>query len=379
MTNENLGQSKKLAIVYGPELLNYDFGPEHPFGSKRGKVTWELLKALGIPEREDVLHLNTREASNEELRLFHTQDYIDFVESACKRGFGYLDGGDTPAMLGGFEAAKTVVGSSWSICEAVMKGQARYGATIVGGLHHSFPGRASGFCVFNDLAVSIQLLRREFKLKRVAYIDIDAHHGDGVMYGFYEDPNVIFIDFHEDGRYLFPGTGAIHELGRGIATGTKFNMPMPPYSGDQSFIRAWDSLVPQLLHDFKPEFILLQMGVDGHGGDPLTELNYSSAGYKHIIRSLREQAEEICNGRLALFGGGGYNLESCALRWTEMIATLIEAELPDFLPDIWRTHYKEITGEEAPVTFQEDSTGDNTLVRVTEMVDWFRMKGYLLA
>jgi acetoin utilization protein AcuC len=272
-----------------------------------------------------------------------------------------------------------VVGSSWKVTEAVAKGEARYGATIVGGLHHSYPNRASGFCVFNDLAVCIQLLRRDFKLKRIAYIDIDAHHGDGVMYGFYEDPNLLFLDFHEDGRYLFPGTGHIHELGRGLATGTKFNVPMPPYSGDQSLIRGWDALAPHVLHEFRPEFILLQMGVDGHGGDPLTELNYSSASYKHIIRSIRQIADELCDGKLVLYGGGGYNLESCALRWTEMIATLIEAELPDFLPSEWRAKFKEISGEEAPVTMIEDYTSDNTFARVLEMIDWFRAKGLILS
>jgi acetoin utilization protein AcuC len=224
----------------------------------------------------------------------------------------------------------------------------------------------------------VQLLRREYKLKRVAYIDIDAHHGDGMMYGFYEDPAVLCIDFHEDGRYLFPGTGHLHETGRGMGSGTSFNVPMPPYSGDQSFIAAFDELVPQALRDFRPEFIFLQMGVDAHGGDPLTELNYSSASYKHAIRGLRELAEELCDGRLALFGGGGYNLESCALRWTEMLAVLIESSLPDFIPNTWREKYRKLTDEDAPVSFEENYTGDNTHVRVSEMITWFRTKGLLL-
>jgi len=377
MKAESVQPKKKLGLVYGPALLNYDFGPHHPFGAKRAIVTWELLKTLGIPEHPDTLMLDTQEISNEDLSLFHSKSFIEFVQEACARGYGFLDGGDTPAVAGGFEAAKTVVGSSWRVVEAVAKGEVSYGATIVGGLHHAFPGRAGGFCVFNDLAVCAELLRRDYGIKRIAYVDIDAHHGDGMVYGYYEDPNMLTIDFHEDGRYLFPGTGDVHEIGRGIAIGTKFNLPMPPYSGDQSLIQAFDALVPPLLEEFRPEFIFLQMGVDGHGGDPLTELNYSSASYRHATSVLRSLADKLCDSRLVLFGGGGYNLESCALRWTEMIALLLDADLPDFLPQHWRAFYKDTTGEEAPVTFDENFTSDNTSTRVSHMVDWFKQKGLL--
>ena len=231
-----LGNKKRLAVYYGPALLEYDFGPQHPFGSGRARLTYQLLEAVGLIEQPNVTLRPPVSADKDLVCLFHTKDFFDFVQNACVRGYGFLDGGDTPAVEGGLEAAMTVVGTSCEAVEAIMRGETDYAFTIVGGLHHAFPGRAGGFCVFNDLGVVIKKLRRDWGVKRIAYVDIDAHHGDGVMYSFYDDPDLLTIDFHEDGRYLFPGTGTLHEFGRGEAELTKFNLPMPPYSSDQSFI-----------------------------------------------------------------------------------------------------------------------------------------------
>jgi acetoin utilization protein AcuC len=365
--------------MFGSDLLRYDFGSEHPFSPQRGQVTWELCKALGLLEHPEVVLLEPQEATNEDLSLFHEAEFIEFVQQSCERDYGFLDEGDTPARKGGFEATKIVVGSSWRMVEAVAKGEARYGATLIGGLHHAWPGRASGFCIFNDIAICIQKLRRDFGLKRIAYIDIDAHHGEGLMYGFYDDSDVLTIDFHEDGYYLFPGTGNLHEIGRGQAAGTKFNIPMPPQSGDQSFIQAFESLVPDVLYEFRPEFILFEMGVDGHSGDPMTDLNYSAASYKQAIQLVRKLAEQYCGGKLALFAGGGYNLATCAMRWTEMLAVLLDFHLPDYLPEGWRKFYREFTGgAEAPVSFKEEYTLDKTFAQVMENISWFHQKGLIM-
>lgn len=370
-------EQKKLAIVYGPALLDYDFGPEHPFSAKRSVLTFELMKACKLIEQPEVGVVPTYEADDDDLYLFHSREHVNFVRNACIRGYGYLDGGDTPAVQGGFEAAKTVVGSSWRVTEMVAKGETRYGVTLLGGLHHAHPSRVSGFCVFNDLAICILKLRQDFGFKRVAYIDFDAHHGDGVVFGFYEDKDVLTIDYHEDGRYLFPGTGGMEEVGRGQGLNTKFNIPLPPYSSDHSFIYAFDELVPPLLRKFQPEFILLQMGVDAHGGDPLSDMNFSANSYLHATRQIRNLADELCEGRLVMFGGGGYNLETCALRWTEMSASLIDFKMPDFVPQDWREFYQRQTKQEAAVTFIEDFTKDNTFERVVKIVNYLKMRGGL--
>ena len=365
---------KQLTVVYGPALLAYDFGPEHPFSSLRGRLTLDLMREVGLLDLPNVQVVPPVEAEREELFIFHTREFVDFVQNASVRGYGYLDGGDTPAFEGGYEAALTVVGGSLRAIELVMTGQTRYALLPIGGLHHGHPGRASGFCIFNDISVCIKRLQRDYGVKRIAYVDMDAHHGDGVVYGFYDDPGVLTIDFHEDGRYLFPGTGELHEIGRGAAAGTKINIPMPPYSSDQSFFYAFDELVPAALRKFKPEIILMVCGVDSHGGDPLTDMNYSSASYLHAVRNLRQLAGELCDDRLIVWGAGGYDAGTCATRWTEVGALLADFPLPDFLPASWREHYHKLTREDAPLSLHENYTSDNTMPRVEKMVSWLKMK-----
>lgn len=364
----------QLVVLYSPALLAYDFGPEHPFNIIRASLTAELMEQSGLLNAPNVQLVPPYEAERQDLLLFHTGHYIDFVQNACVRGYGFLDGGDTPAMEGCFEAAKTIVGGSLKAIEMIMEGQTRYALMPIGGLHHAHPGRASGFCIFNDIAISIHWLRQKYGIRRIAYIDIDAHHGDGVVYGFYEDPDVLTIDFHEDGRYLFPGTGDTMELGRGKAEGTKINLPMPPYSSDRSFIYAFDELVPPLLRKFQPEFIMLVSGVDAHGGDPLSDMNYSRASYLHATQTLCNLAAELCNDRLMVWGAGGYNPASCAIRWTEIGAYLADFKLGEEVPAGWLEKYKAQTGQEAPHLFAENATGDQTLGRVEKMVEWLKTK-----
>lgn len=367
---------KRVSLYYGSELLEYDFGPQHPFGGARARLTFELVKTLGMLDQPNITLHAPVVADRDLVCLFHRPDFVDFVQNMCLRG-GYLDNGDTPAFDGGLESSMAVVGTSCAAVDSIMRGETDYAFMPVGGLHHAYPGRASGFCIFNDLGVAIKKLRRDWGIKRIAYVDIDAHHGDGVMYSFYDDPDLLTVDFHEDGRYLFPGSGSQQELGRGEAELTKFNLPMPPYSSDQSFIYAFDELVPVLMRKFKPEFILLQTGVDAHGGDPLSEMNYSASTYIHTVKNLKALAAELCENRLAVFGGGGYNLETCALRWTQVLAELADFELPEYIPEEWRTFFKKTAPTEPPVCFNEEMTTDNTLVRVEKMVTWLRQKAHI--
>ena len=218
--------------------------------------------------------LEPRVATDEELRAFHTPAYVDFVRERSASGQGLLDGGDTPAFRGVYEAAACVVGATLNAADAIMQGECRRAFVPIAGLHHAARDRAAGFCVFNDCGVAIELLRKKSGLERVAYVDIDAHHGDGVFYAFEDDAAVIFADMHEDGRYLYPGTGAADETGRGAAQGTKLNLPMAPGSDDAAFARVWPQVIAHL-ERFAPEFIILQCGADSVEGDPITHLRFS--------------------------------------------------------------------------------------------------------
>ena len=193
---------------------------------------------------------------------------------------------------------------------------------IAGGTHHAFADHGEGFCVFNDCGVAVEYLREHFGVRRIAYVDIDAHHGDGVFYAFEDDPDLILVDLHEDGRYLYPGTGFVDETGSGAARGTKLNIPMPPQAGDETFFKAWES-AERFIDQAKPEFVLLQCGADSLAGDPITHLQYSAAAHRHAAQRLKMLAERHCQGRLLALGGGGYNRPNLARAWTAVVEALL--------------------------------------------------------
>lgn len=255
------------------------------------------------------------QADYEQLLLFHTKKYIHFVKQSSMSGEGFLDYGDTPSFLGVYEAALYAVGSTLYGLREVFDRATDHFFNPVGGLHHARSDRAGGFCVFNDCAVAISFCLTKLGMKRVAYIDIDAHHGDGVYYGFETDERVVICDVHEDGNYLYPGTGLSTETGGGKAAGTKLNLPLAPGSGDQEFKEALDKVV-LFVEQFAPEFIFLQCGADGLSGDPITHLKYSSRTHAYAASKLHELSHRICNGRLLAMGGGGYNKENVSSAWT---------------------------------------------------------------
>ena len=195
----------------------------------------------------------------------------------------------------------------------------------IAGLHHARRDSAAGFCVFNDCGVAIETLRQLHAIRRIAYVDIDAHHGDGVFYAFEADPELCFADLHEDGQYLYPGTGGVSETGRGAARGTKLNIPMPPGADDRAFFRAWEA-VESFIDRAAPEFILLQCGADSIAGDPITHMAYSSAAHRHAARRLCILAERHCDGRLLALGGGGYNLRNLAEGWCAVVEAMLDTE-----------------------------------------------------
>jgi acetoin utilization protein AcuC len=233
-------------------------------------------------------------------------------------GRGFLDGGDTPAFPGVFDIALDVVGTTLAAVDAVMSGKTSRAFVPIAGLHHAARDKAAGFCVFNDCGVAVEHLRQRHGLKRIAYVDIDAHHGDGVFYGFEDDPDVIFADLHEDGRYLYPGTGSEDETGKGRARGTKLNIPMRPGATDRDFELAWER-VEDYLQRAQPEFIIFQCGADSLQGDPITHLCYSEEAHAKAAGRLCRIADRHAGGRIVATGGGGYNRRNLARAWTRVV------------------------------------------------------------
>jgi acetoin utilization protein AcuC len=239
-----------------------------------------------------------------------------------------------------------VCASTTAALRSVVEGDARRGFAVAGGLHHAHADRAAGFCVYNDPAVAISIMRRDHPGLRVAYVDIDAHHGDGVQEAFYDSPDVLTISVHESGRYLFPGTGRLNETGTGEGEGFAINVPLPPLADDHCFRLAAREVIVPALGSFAPDVIVLQCGADAHHSDPLTQLGLTLTGYGELVAAIIECADEVCDGRIVCTGGGGYSTYSVVPRaWTIVAAALLGQELPESLPEAWRRHAEEISGE----------------------------------
>lgn len=309
-----------VAVVLGERLARYSFGDGHPFGPDR--YTAFVREFDGRALRERVQLIEPRTASYEELLSFHTPAYVDFVRERSTSGQGFLDAGDTPAFRGVYDAAADVVGATLNAVDAIMDGRCRRAFVPIAGLHHAARDHAAGFCVFNDCGVAIELLRRRAGLRRIAYVDIDAHHGDGVYYAYEDDADVIIADVHEDGRYLYPGTGAVHETGRGAAAGTKLNLPLPPGACDSAFAEVWPQVTAHLAR-FEPEFLLLQCGADSLEGDPITHLRLTAASHGRAARELCDLADRLGHGRVLAMGGGGYNRRNLAQAWSAVVENLL--------------------------------------------------------
>ena len=315
-----MSHNESVCVFLGEDLQRYGFGDGHPFGPDRMDAFWREACDRGL---EGAVRLcEPVMAARADITRFHDDRYIERVIELSALGHGFLDQGDTPVFQGIYEAAAFVVGTTLAACRRLMEGDCRRAFIPIAGLHHARRDGAAGFCAMNDCGVAIEWLKSEHGLRRIAYVDIDAHHGDGVYYAFDADPVLAFADLHEDGRYLYPGTGLASENGRGDAAGTKLNIPMPPDADDRQFLEAWQR-VETFVDAARPEFILFQCGADGLAGDPITHLRYSSAAHEHATASLCRLADRHCHGRLLAMGGGGYNRRNLALAWTAVLARLV--------------------------------------------------------
>lgn len=308
-----------LTQVYaGEALARYGFPGGHPFSTHRFGAFYDEFLKRELPKRTAVIDATSGDI--EILRYFHTQAYIDLVERSSRAGRGLLDRGDTPAFPGCFEAALTVCATALAASEAIMAGETDAAFVPIAGLHHARRNTAGGFCIFNDAGIVIERLQKKHQLKRIAYVDIDAHHGDGVYYEFEENPHIIFADMHQ--QYIYPGTGDADETGIGEAAGAKLNIPMRAGSDDRDFERAWADVLRHI-SAAKPEFIILQCGADSIAGDPLTGMEYSPASFLRAGRDLAALAQKYANGRLLALGGGGYNLTNIGLGWNNVIEGIV--------------------------------------------------------
>jgi acetoin utilization protein AcuC len=332
--------SGRVRLVYSPEIVEYDHGPQHPLRPVRVRLTRELIAAYGLLDEDHVDEVPTRIASDEELMLVHTENYLDAVTRAGdgEPGDWYRFGlgpGDNPIFPNMHAASARVAGASLVAAEAVMSGSEEHAFNPAGGLHHAMPERASGFCVYDDPAIAIAWMLRQ-GAERIAYVDVDVHHGDGPQAIFYDDPRVLTISLHESGRYLFPGTGFVDERGAGEAVGTKLNLPLPPYTSDRGWLHAFRDVVPAQVRAWRPDVLITQLGCDTHHTDPLAHLELSTHAYREAAKVLHELAHEAAGGRWLATGGGGYQWARVVPRaWTIYFAEMVEREVPDELPPTW--------------------------------------------
>ena len=321
----------KAAYVYDDVLSGHVLREGHPMRPVRLRHTYALLRAYGAFEDEHALLVPPRPAMLDELTTFHTEEYVETVrrlssgEEADGERHGFAEHGDNPVYLGMYEAALLSTGASVQAAELIADGQASAAFAPAGGLHHAMRGWASGFCIFNDPVVAINVLRK--RGLRVVYVDIDAHHGDGVQAAFYRDTDVMTISMHESGRWLFPGTGAVNEVGAGEAAGYSVNLPLFPYTSDDVYVEAFERVVPPLIEAFAPDVLAVQMGADAYVTDPLTHLALSTYGYEALVRRLGGMGYPML-----AFGGGGYDLDATARCWTLAYGAMLGREWPDDLP-----------------------------------------------
>ncbi len=310
-----------LHVFLSEPLGRYGFPDGHPLSIDRQGAFWRAAQSRGLDR--DIVLVDALPSARTHVERFHRPEYVDRVIEASRLGEGYLDYGDTPAFPGCYEVGLHLVGAALEGARRIMAGEAKRTFQPIGGLHHARRGAAAGFCVFNDLGVLIETLRNEHGVRRIAYVDIDVHHGDGVFYEYEHDPDLLIADIHEDGTFLYPGTGFAHETGRGAAEGTKLNVPLRPGSNDEAFMRAWIE-VERFVERFEPQFVILQCGADCLAGDPLADLRLTPAAHTHAARRLARLADRHAQGRFMAFGGGGYSLENLGLAWCAVLEALLE-------------------------------------------------------
>jgi acetoin utilization protein AcuC len=314
------------AVIIGKELSKYSFGEKHPLNSGRLDAFWSKIGQLDSIDTGNLKLLSPALANERIVSSFHDKNYINFVKKSSITGSGYLDSGDTPSFIGVFEASLYVIGSTLLALDTVINktNGIVHAFNPIGGLHHARRNAAGGFCVFNDIGIAIMYARKRYNIKKILYVDIDAHHGDGVYYEFEQDPDVILADIHEDGSFLYPGTGFESEKGLGPGKGTKLNLALHPGATDRDFLSAFMK-IENFIDSMKFELIIFQCGADGLSGDPLTHLRYSEKSHEYAAQVLHRFAHERSHGRIIGLGGGGYNTQNLANAWNKVVEVFVSS------------------------------------------------------
>jgi acetoin utilization protein AcuC len=342
--------SCRLHVAWDDRLTSYDFGPGHPLAPIRVELTMALAREFGVLSAGGVSLAVPGPARQQQLELVHDPAYLDAVRLGVPNPVFGLGTPDNPVFPGMHEASALVAGATLAAAAAVWTGQADHGANVAGGLHHAMRRAASGFCVYNDPAIAISWLLEQ-GVHRIAYVDIDVHHGDGVQAAFYDDPRVLTISLHEHPMTLFPGTGLPRETGGPHAQGMAVNVALPAGTGDPGWLRAFDAVVPPLLREFRPEILVSQHGCDSHRLDPLAHLELTVDGQRTAHQRLHQLAHETAGGRWLLTGGGGYALVQVVPRtWTHLLAEASgrPVDPASMTPQPWRDYTRQRTGVPAP-------------------------------
>ncbi len=342
-------------------MTGYDFGPWHPMKPIRLRLTIDLIRALGLDA--ELVVLAPRPATDDELGLVHTADYIAAVRAAsadpgCADPARGLGTDDTPAFKDMHDVSALIAGGSLAAADAVWSGAAPHAVNFAGGLHHAMPSAAAGFCIYNDAALAIARLL-DLGAERVVYIDVDVHHGDGVQTVFWNDPRVLTISLHESPRFLFPGTGFPDEIGGPDAEGRAVNVALPPGVADAGWLRAFDAIVPPLVEAFRPQAIVSQHGADTHLEDPLAHLGVTIDGQRLVHAAVHDLAHRFADGRWIATGGGGYAATDVVPRtWTHLVAEAAHAPVDPVseVPPAWREEVRRMTGHEAPRRMTDGQT-----------------------
>jgi len=364
----------KTALVHSEEWARFDYGPEHPLRMERLGLTWRLMEAYGLTSLAEAKVLAPAPADETALGRFHTKEYLEVLKEAsqgsptARAGFHGLGAGDNPVFPGLWEAAQLAAGGSLLAAQLVASGEVARAFHFAGGLHHAMPERASGFCYVNDAVLAILHLRE--RGLRVAYVDIDAHHGDGVQFAFFADPAVLTISTHERGERLFPGTGFVEEQGIGAGTGYAVNLPLEAFTDEEVYLHAFEAVVPPLLQAFQPDVVVAQLGIDSHRTDPLTHLALNVQAFTRAVERVVALAP-----RLVALGGGGYDLQNVARAWTAAWAVMNGIRLPDELPagfaDVarrFRFTARTLSDEPAPLPEPSRSAARDYAERQVELI-----------
>ncbi|MGI8613072.1 MAG: acetoin utilization protein AcuC [Nocardioidaceae bacterium] len=349
-------------VVFDEELTEYDFGAAHPLSPVRVELTMALARQLGVVGPAALPQVPGFVAGDELIARVHDPSYIAAVRaitsSADRDLLHGLGTADNPTFAGIHQAAAHVVGATVEAARLVRAGEVLHAANITGGLHHAMPAMASGFCVYNDVAVAIAELLAS-GVQRIAYVDVDVHHGDGVQAMFYDDPRVLTISLHETPQTLFPGTGFASETGGAGAPGSAVNVALPPGTTDAGWLRAYHAVVPPLVREFAPEVLVTQHGCDSHMDDPLANLMLSVDGQRTAYEALHQLAHEVSGGRWVVTGGGGYAIADVVPRaWTHLLAIVggrpLDPQTP--LPRAWRELSRACTGRSGAPTMTDGRT-----------------------